>query len=102
MWSIARFDLGLTDKEFGKLTLKKFEALLDRKMEADKRERLNFGIVAAMIYNCAPFADEKREPMKATDFVPGMRIEQDLSKMSPEEQKQYFMNMFTAKKMTKK
>lgn len=71
-----------------------FDALLQRKQAEDKRQRLNAGIIAAMIYNTAPFGDDKREPMKPTDFVPGMEEKIDLSKMSPEAQRDYLMNQF--------
>ena len=37
MWAIAIYDLGLTDEQFKKLTLKLFDGLLKRKNHEDKK-----------------------------------------------------------------
>lgn len=72
-----------------------FEALLSRHEAKIKRERLNTGIIAAMIYNTAPFADSKREPLHPMDFVPGETGHKaDLTQLSPEEQQAYFDRAF--------
>jgi hypothetical protein len=97
MWAISRFDLGLSDKDAGELTISMFEALLDRKMASNNREKLNAGIVAASIYNANPFRGEDAKVASPLDFVPELRDKQeqyqgpDLTQMTPEEQKNYLL-----------
>jgi hypothetical protein len=82
------------------LTLAMFEALIERHEQRIKRERLNIGIVAAMIYNTAPFADSKREPLHPMDFVDGSKSHRqgNIAEMSPEEQATYFNHLLGAEK----
>lgn len=83
--------------------MKEFDALCKRKRENDNKDRLNAGIVAAAIYNSAPFGDEGREPVSPLDFVPEWKkrnnsVAPDLTEMTPEQQKNYFFNIFSKRK----
>jgi len=68
---LARFDLDLSDAEFGRLTLEQFDGLLERKREQDKLAFLQAGIVAASIYNANPFRGQGAKAVDPLDFVPG-------------------------------
>lgn len=78
--------------------MREYEALVERKRAADKRERLNFGFVWAAILNTAAFADPNRRAAQPEDIVPGLAKEHevrgDLSKKSPEEQADFFKKLF--------
>jgi hypothetical protein len=83
--------------------LLEFDALLKRKKAADNKERFNAAIVAAAVCNTAPFGDPNRKPVSPLDFVPDWKDanaetaagkETDLTKMSPEEQKNYILAVF--------
>ena len=83
--------------------MKEFEALCNRRRENDNKDRLNAGIVAAAVYNTAPFGDENREPVSPLDFVPEWKKKNtsaapDLTEMTAEEQKMYFFNIFSKRK----
>jgi hypothetical protein len=95
---MARYDFRLPDSEIGRLNLKEFDALLKRKKAADNMARLNAGVVAAAIYNTAPYGDPKRKVVSPLDFVPDWKPkERDLTELSPEEQKAFWMNTFFKK-----
>lgn len=64
----------MPEVEIGSLTLRQFEALIDRKTADDNRLRLNAGIVAAALYNTAP-GDPNRKPVSPLQFVPGMAVQ---------------------------
>ena len=58
MWSIGRFDLGLSDDEFWSLTIPHFNALVarlkkkfDYEAAIQKREDYRSGLVASVLYN---------------------------------------------------
>lgn len=96
---MARYDLGLPEDDIGTLTLREFDALLQRARARDNRERLNAGIVAACVLNSA-MGDPNRKPAHPLDWVPDWKPKTpDLTQMSPEEQKWYLMNMFTKRTM---
>lgn len=67
-------DLGLTDAEFGRLTMKEFDVLLRRKVKRDENETLKFGMIAAAVYNTMR---RKRtdKVFKATDFISKRRVQ---------------------------
>lgn len=101
MWAIARFDLGLSDKEFGAITPAMLDALLRRKQAREQQEFLRTGIVAAAIINFS--MSPPKEPVSARDFVPDFdgtkeeKEEFDLRNLSPEDQKRYIIDMFSKK-----
>lgn len=100
MWAICRVDLGLLEEEIGALTLREFDVLLKRQRVRQNHERLNAGIVAAMIWNCAPFASEGREPKSPLDFVPDWKPKElDMRELTPYQQKIYLMNTFMKRKL---
>lgn len=71
-----------------------FDSLLKRKRLADNHVRLNAGIVAAAILNSAP-GDPNRKPISPLDFVTDWAPQApDLSKMSPNQAKEYLLGMF--------
>lgn len=63
------------------------------------------GIVAAAIYNVAP-GDGSREPMSPLEFVPELKKKledaQDLRNMTPEQQRDYMLNIFGKRVFKKK
>ena len=52
MWSIARYDLGLSFEEFEDCTPAMFNALCRRKRIRYKYERLAHALTASAVYNC--------------------------------------------------
>lgn len=93
----------------GRLNLLEYDALIQRRQSADNRLRLNAGIIAAAVFNCAPFGDPDRKPVSPFDFVPDWkeiadaeRDTEDLSQMTPMQQRDYLMNMFCKRTMTKR
>lgn len=86
MWAIAHYDFGLSDEEFGDLTPALFEALLDRKVAAEKKEFLQTGILAAAIINYAGRIHEG-QPVNPLAFVPNHEEKvDDISKLPPDQQ----------------
>jgi hypothetical protein len=63
-----------------------FEALLDRKMEEQRRNMICAGIVAATVANTAPFGDPKRKALRPMDFVPEARERGESRMQSMDEQ----------------
>lgn len=101
MWAIGRFDLGLTDAEFGKLNPALFQALLNRKQEQDKKEFLQTGMIAAAVINFSAGHPEK--PVSVMDFVPGHKKQEfDLRDLPPEEQWRRIRNEFMKKEFRRK
>jgi hypothetical protein len=99
LWAVCRYDLRLSERETGSLNLKEYDALLRRKQTEMNHERLNAGIVAAAVYNAAPSTNENRKAVSPLDFVPQWKAEveseeHDLTKMTPEEQRDYLFNLF--------
>lgn len=101
---MARFDLQLTEEEFGELTPGLFEALVTRKQAADKADYARAGIVAAAVINHSMSPPEKA--VHPLDFVPGEskkdREAFDLSSMTPEAQAKAVKGMFTRKKFRRR
>ena len=64
MWAFAVYDLGITEEAFWKLTLKQFNALLERYELS--RERQDYR--AALI--CAVLANIHRDPKRSQPFTP--------------------------------
>jgi hypothetical protein len=68
LWSVARFDLRLTDAQFFELSPRQFHALtLRRKAEIDHAELLA-GIVAACVVNHS--MSPPKTPARPIDFMP--------------------------------
>ena len=51
LWAVARYDLGLSDDEFGELTPAMFQALCNRRNVRIKYERFANAQTAAAVYN---------------------------------------------------
>jgi len=68
MWSVARFQLGLSDEEFFDITPLQFEYLTKRYEQ--ERDTLDFraGIVASTVANCNRGKGQKA--FKPKDFMP--------------------------------
>lgn len=96
---MARFDLGLSDEEFGDLSYAQFEALIDRKKRADRLWWIHTGTLATAIINFSERAPERR--VKVTDFLADEESEVDISKLSAEEQATHFMNLFAKQTITR-
>ena len=93
---MARYDLGISDTEFGELTPHLFDLLLQRKQAQDKQEYYRAGIIAAAVVNFSMGHPDK--PVSPMDFVPGVKKKDfDLSTMTPEEQAKFVKGMFGKK-----
>lgn len=68
LWSVACYDLALSDAQFWRLTPRKLDALLKRKKVAAEETELLFGQLTAAVINfsmCHP-----KEPIKIADCMP--------------------------------
>ena len=75
MWAVAKYDLGLSYKEFGEITPGMFHALCERKRIRYKYERLAHAITASAVYNVNRTKDAAViQPM---DFVTERTREQE-------------------------
>ena len=84
---MARYDLHLSDEQFGQLTLGQFDALVRRREEAERREWMRTGTIAAAVMNFSMNHPDRHVEMM--DFVPRRPDEDDgtdLSKLTPEQQ----------------
>ena len=80
--------------------MREYDVLLRRARNKQNHETLNAGVVAAMIYNCAPFGDPNREPKSPLDFVPDWKPKPiDMRELTPMQQKIYLMNIFMKRKL---
>ena len=73
MWAIARYDFGLTQEEFGRLTPGMFKALLSRKQARFREQLYLAGITASMVWNMTPKKSDKA--LSPWDFVPDPEAE---------------------------
>lgn len=69
MWAVARYDFGLSDEEFGKLTPPQFWRLWERRTVNFRRQCYLHGITAAATYNVRR-TDWKQDVLSPMDFVP--------------------------------
>lgn len=96
----------LTDKQFGKLTLRSFTALVERKKQEDRISFIKLGTIVSNIVNFSMARPEK--PVSALEFVPdwlkeGLEKEEfDLSTLSPEEQAIYVKQQFGKKQFVRR
>jgi len=98
--------LHLSEKATGSLNLKEYDALWSRKNFGDNFGRFNYGIIAAAVYNAAP-GDPGRTPMSPLDFVPEWRDkvasqQHDMTKMTPEQQRDYLFTVFGKRVLKRK
>jgi hypothetical protein len=80
--------------------LREFDALLARRKYTENHARLNAGIIAAAVYNTAPYGDPDRKAVNPLDFVSEWKKdvgEFDLSKLSPEKQAEYVRKQMSKK-----
>jgi hypothetical protein len=97
--------LRLSSSEFGELTPALFDALLKRKEESIRLEFTYAGVVAAAIYNAAPFGEANRKALSPLEFVPGEKKKPalpDLTEMSPDQQAAYVLSIFSRAKYTER
>jgi hypothetical protein len=92
---MARYDFGLSDREFGRLTLAEFRGLWDRREIAFKRDCYLQGIVASAVYNSRR-TDSSQDILTPFSFVPRpaedcqhdeivMTLRAELSVLTPEQ-----------------
>src|ERR1035441_4743655 len=72
MWGIARFDLGISRREFRRLTPRQFSALHDRWREKERREDLRAGVQCAVSANFSMGKDPDRRALEPSDFFPSL------------------------------
>jgi len=94
---VARYDLGLSDDEFGSMTYALLDALVKRKEAQDRNDFLRSGNIAAAVINFSDRAPDRQvSPM---DFVPQREEEKvDLRRMTPLEEAEYVMNQLFKKR----
>lgn len=71
LWSVARYDLRLSDRQFYALTPRQLDALLKRRERETAEREFLFGQLASCVVNfgfCQP-----KEPAKPSDFMPSQR-----------------------------
>lgn len=68
MWVRATVDLGMTDEEFGRTTMRRLLAQLRRREEIEHRADLRAGLLASLLYN--PHRKTGARAMKPDDFFP--------------------------------
>lgn len=90
-------DLGLTDEQFGDLSYAQFDALIDRKLEIDRRSYLCAGIVAAAVVNMQ--RDPDSPAVSPLDFIPGEKKKTELLEMDPNEQAAHVMSQFSKREV---
>jgi hypothetical protein len=64
--------LCVEEREVGRLTLGLFDALLDRHIEAHRRQMLYAGVIAAELWNTSPYRGENAEHVSPLDYVPDL------------------------------
>jgi hypothetical protein len=69
MRAIARYDFGLNDEEFGRLTLPEFHDLWERRRINFRRQIYLHGLVASAVYN-GRRTDWKQHVFSPFDFIP--------------------------------
>lgn len=87
LWSIARFDLHLTDEEFWNLTWDEFTALLSRYKLSIERQDFHAALICAVLANI--HRDPKTKPFTPKDFMPG----KEEKKQTPAEMLAIFKTM---------
>jgi len=70
LWSVGRYDMGLTDEEFYALTPRQFAALYDRLLEQRKHLELIIGHNTAATYNSSFSPPSK--PVAPARFMPSL------------------------------
>jgi hypothetical protein len=78
LWAIARFDLGLSGREFGRLSYRTMDALLARYNLRRETEDFRAGQICAIVANC--LAPRKGRPHGPHNFFGSLKqIEQTQS-----------------------
>ena len=95
-WSVAVFDLGLTDKQFWKLTPAQFYALWERCLQSKQEADYRAGVVASMLYN---IHRGKHPALDPEDFFASLKQNKKKRavrkrEMSPEQMRQYMAAAF--------
>ena len=73
LWAIGRFDLGLSEQEFWRLTLRELAALLKRWRFDQERADWRAGMVASVIANIHRDRKRRSKPFTPQDFMPHQR-----------------------------
>jgi len=85
MWSVARYDLGLTSEEFFRLTPRQFDALVKRKEYETQRDEFMLAQIAGYTINfsmCHP-----KEPVDPFDLMPSMAGKEKPSRQAQKQQR---------------
>jgi len=83
MWSVARYDLGLTSDEFFALTPRQFDALLKRREHETQRAEYMQAQIAAYTINFS--ACHPKESVDPFDLMPSMAGKQRRAKSSQQQ-----------------
>jgi len=67
MWTVALYDLRLSDQQFWRLTLRQYNALVKRLNEDTEAKKYNHATLLAAIHNQA--ATEKKDLIRPEDFL---------------------------------
>lgn len=71
LWSFGRYALRLTDAEFGALSPRELQALIDRHDEERFREDWRAALICSVLANISRDSSKRPEPFKISDFMPG-------------------------------
>lgn len=80
LWSFGRYNLGLSEREFWKLTPAQFYALSQRHKQERELKMLDSASIVAAIYNVNRDPKKRKRPFSPYDFMPKEKVEK-----SPEE-----------------
>lgn len=65
---MGRYDLGLSDEEFGRLTPERYEALLGRWRVKQRREDARAALIASILANAYRDSEARPDPWRIDDF----------------------------------
>ncbi len=70
MWSVGRFDLGLSDEEFWSLTLAEYDALVKRLQVKCKQDDARVAMICCILANVNRDPKKRSKPYEIKDFMP--------------------------------
>jgi hypothetical protein len=70
LWAIGRYELGLSEADFWRLTMRQFDALRKLAQDVQDRADIRAGLIAATIANCTPFKEARS--FTPADFFPSL------------------------------
>lgn len=73
MWAFARYDARLSDSEFWGLTLKQYNALIERYIIEQENNDLRSALICSLLANIHRDIKKRQKPYEPKDFMPQRR-----------------------------